>query len=80
MAKLKSVRLKQSEIQLIISKLKRSEKNEQLIEKLWQAPKTSGEKIDDTEFKRLKERDNTTIQIASTKLNGANYASKNSEF
>ena len=56
MAKLKSVRLKQSEIQLIISKLKHSEKNDPLIDKLWQASKTSGEKIDDTEYKRLKLR------------------------
>lgn len=61
MAKLKSVRLKQSEIQLIISKIKHSEKNDSLIEKLWQASSTSGEKIDDIEFKRLKLRDDQNV-------------------
>jgi len=55
-AKLKSVRLKQSEIQLIISRLKHSKKNDGLIEKLWQASNTSGEKIDDIEYSRLKLR------------------------
>ena len=56
MSKLKSVRLKQSEIQLIINRLKHSEKNDPLIDKLWQASKTSGEKIDDIEYNRLKLR------------------------
>ena len=63
MAKLKSVRFTRSEIQLInhsiflsIRKLKHSKKNDSLIGKLWQASNTSGEKIDDIEFKRLKER------------------------
>jgi len=56
MSKLKAVRLKQSEIQYIISRIKHSKKNESLIAKLWQASSTSGEKIDDIEFSRLKLR------------------------
>jgi len=56
MAKLKSVRLKQSEIQFILAKIKHSKKNDPLIAKLWQASSTSGEKIDDIEFARLRLR------------------------
>lgn len=52
MAKLKTVRLKQSEIDVLIARVSRR-KHPELVAKLWQASKTSGEKIDDIEYARL---------------------------